>query len=134
SDGAHIMGLAVASDGTICGGTAFPMRFFSFNPRTDQWINRDCFNQWNTVAPLGDRFFIGAYPTGSLLEWTPSEDWVPTKKDDPACNPRHLFEAHPTIGRPHALLAHPDGRFVILAGTPGYGLTGGGLLLWDRQT
>ena len=29
---AHIMGLA-AADGTICGGTAFPMRFFSSTPR-----------------------------------------------------------------------------------------------------
>src|SRR5690606_31524441 len=49
SEGAHIMGLAAASDGSICGGTAFPMRFFSFNPRTDRWINRECFSQWNTV-------------------------------------------------------------------------------------
>ena len=24
-----------APDGTICGGTAFPMRFFSYNPETD---------------------------------------------------------------------------------------------------
>lgn len=31
SEGAHIMGLAAAPDGAICGGAAFPMRFFSFN-------------------------------------------------------------------------------------------------------
>ncbi len=32
SEGAHLMGVAVAPDNTICGGTAFPMRFFSYDP------------------------------------------------------------------------------------------------------
>jgi hypothetical protein len=32
------------------------------------------------------------------------------------------------------LLAHPDGHTLVLAGTPGYGYTGGGLLFWDRKT
>ena len=40
----------------------------------------------------------------------------------------------PTINRPHELLATPDGKWVFLAGTPGYGHTGGGLLLWNRET
>ncbi|MGQ9733328.1 MAG: Vgb family protein, partial [Candidatus Zipacnadales bacterium] len=61
SEGAHIMGLAVAPDGTICGGTAFPMRFFSYNPTTDTWVNRASYGQWNTVARQGDRFFVGGY-------------------------------------------------------------------------
>ena len=45
-----------------------------------------------------------------------------------------MTESTPTINRPHKLLAHPDGRTLVLAGTPGYGLTGGGLLFWDRPT
>jgi hypothetical protein len=32
------------------------------------------------------------------------------------------------------LLAHPNGKTVVMAGTPGYGLTGGGMLFWDRDT
>jgi hypothetical protein len=55
-------------------------------------------------------------------------------KNDPKGNPRYLTEVTPTIHRPHDLLVHPDGRHVILAGTPGYGWTGGGLLFWDRKT
>jgi len=133
SEGAHIMSVAVAPDGTICGGTAFPMRFFSFDLRADRWINRDCHGQWNTVGRQGERFFVGGYPTGFLLEWNPSGEWVPTKLDDPDTNPRHLIACHPAIGRPHTLLAHSDGNLVAVAGTPGYGLTGGGLLLWDRK-
>jgi len=134
SEGAHIMGLAAAPDGTICGGTAFPMRFFSYNPRTDQWINRECYGQWNTVARQGDRFFAGGYGGGFLLEWDPSRPWGPTEQGKPGCNPLFLTECEPTINRPHDLLAHPDGKTLVLAGTPGYGYTGGGLLFWDRET
>jgi len=134
SEGAHVMGLAVAPDGTICGGTAFPMCFFSYNPRTDEWIRRPSYGQWNTVARQGDRFFVGGYTGGFLLEWDPSRPWVPTEKGKPDCNPRFLTETAPTINRPHDLLAHPDGRTLVLAGTPEYGYTGGGLLFWDRET
>jgi hypothetical protein len=134
SEGAHIMGLATAPDGTICGGTAFPMRFFSYNPKTDQWTNRESYGQWNTVARQGDRFFVGGYGAGFLLEWEPSKDWVPTEKGREDCNPLYLTECEPDINRPHRLLAHPDGKTLVLAGTPGYGYTGGGLLFWDRET
>jgi streptogramin lyase len=134
SMGAHIMGLAAAPDGSICGGTAFPMRFFSYHPKTDQWVHREAHGQWNTVARQGDRFFVGGYGGGFLLEWDPSREWVATVEGNDASNPRFLTQCSPTINRPHDLLAHPDGKTLVLAGTPGYGYTGGGLLFWDRQT
>jgi len=134
SEGAHIMGLAVAPDGTICGGTAFPMRFFSYDPQTDEWTNRASYGQWNTVARQGDRFFVGGYGGGFLLEWDPSRQWVPTEKGNGESNPLFLTQCTPTIHRPHDLLAHPDGKTLVLAGTPGYGYTGGGLLFWDGET
>jgi len=134
SEGAHIMGIAAAPDGTVCGGTTFPMRFFSYNPKTDQWINRECYGQWNTVARQGERFFVGGYGGGFLLEWDPARPWVATEKGKPDCNPLFLTECTPPIHRPHDLLAHPDGKTLVLAGTPGYGYTGGGLLFWDRET
>ena len=134
SEGAHLMGLAAAPDGTICGGTTFPMRFFSYNPKTDTWLNRASYGQWNTVARQGDRFFVGGYTGGFLLEWDPSRSWVPTEKGRPDSNPLFLTECRPTINRPHDLLAHPDGKTIVLAGTPDYGYTGGGLLFYDRET
>jgi hypothetical protein len=134
SEGAHIMGIAAASNGTACGGTAFPMRFFSYNPADDTWVNRTAYGQWNTVAGTDSLFYVGGYTGGFLLEWNPAEEWVDTKKGAPDCNPQFLAQAKPTINRPHDLLVHPDGRHVILAGTPGYGLTGGGLMIWDRET
>jgi streptogramin lyase len=133
SEGAHIMGLCAAPDGTICGGTAFPMRFFSYDPREDKWVNRDCYGQANTVTSTKDRFFIGGYTHGFLLEYDPSKPWVPTAKGNPDSNPRLLTECDATINRPHGLLASPDGNIIVMAGTPGYGFTGGGLLIYDRR-
>jgi hypothetical protein len=126
--------LAAASDNTICGGTTFPMRFFSYNPAGDRWVNHKAHGQWNTVAATDSVFYAGGYGGGFLLEWDPAKPWVDTKKGDPKSNPLFLHEAKPTINRPHDLLVYPDGRHVILAGTPGYGLTGGGLMIWDRMT
>ena len=134
SEGAHIMGLAAAPDGTICGGTAFPMRFFSYNPDTDLWTNRASYGQWNTVARQGDRFFVGGYGGGFLLDWDPAQKWIATVKGRQDGNPLFLTQSSPTINRPHELLPHPDGKTLVLAGTPGYGYTGGGLLFWDRAT
>jgi hypothetical protein len=128
------MAVAAAPDGTICGGTAFPFRSFSYDPRKDEWTYRDVYGQWNTVARQNDRFFAGIYGGGGLLEWDPAKPWVDTVPGKKESNPLFLVESAPTINRPHKLLAHPDGRTLVLAGTPGYGFTGGGLLFWDRQT
>lgn len=134
SEGAHMMGLAAAPDGTICGGTAFPMRYFRYDPRSDEWTNRASFGQWNTVRTHKDRFFVGGYTGGFLLEWDPEQPWAATTKDgDPKQNPRWRTETAPAINRPHCLRATADGRYVLMGGTPGYGYTGGGLLIWDRQ-
>ncbi|MBT4098167.1 MAG: hypothetical protein HOM68_10030 [Gemmatimonadetes bacterium] len=133
SEGAHLMGVAAAPNDTICGGTAFPMRFFQFDPPTGAWTNRASHGQWNTVARQGDRYFVGGYTGGFLLEWNPFATWVDTEPEQIDTNPRFLAASAPSINRPHALLAHPNGRHLVLGGTPGYGLTGGGILLWDRQ-
>lgn len=133
SEGAHIMALCAAPNDTICGGSAFPMRFFSFDPKADTWVNREAFLQFNTVVRQGDRWYTGGYGHGFLLEWDPTQPWKNTKKGEDS-NPLWLAESEPDINRPHDLLAHPDGKTLVLAGTPGYGFTGGGLLFWNRET
>jgi hypothetical protein len=134
SEGAGVMGVDVAPDGTVTGGTWFPMRCFSYDPKADKWANRKAYGQFNAVVRQGDRYFFGGYPGGFLLEWDPSKPWVDTVKDKPDCNPLFITACTPTIHRPHKLLAHPDGKTIVLAGTPEYGHTGGGLYFWDRET
>jgi hypothetical protein len=132
TEGSHIMSVTADPAGTLWGGTTFPMRSFAFDVRTGESANRESYGQWNTVAAAGGMRLVGGYGKGFVLEWDPSEPWVATTKNRPS-NPRYAGDAYPHIDRPHKLLALPDGRTVILAGTPAYGATGGGLLFWNRQ-
>lgn len=132
SDGAIVMGLGTSPDGTITGGTAFPMRQFIFHPKTNTWVNQAAYGQFNTLARQGKKVFFGVYPYGSLLEWDPAQPWVATVKKEAGTNPVYHTEVSPVIHRPHRLMAHPDGNTIIMGGTPEYGYTGGGLLFWDR--
>ena len=134
SEGAHVMAVCTAPNNTICGGTAFPMRFFGYDPVADQWLNRPGLCQWNTVTRQRDRFYVGGYGHGILLEWDPAKPWVDPEKDNPKSNPLYVTDTHPDINRPHELLSHPDGQTIVLAGTPGYGYTGGGVYIWNRET
>lgn len=120
SDGAIVMGAAASPDGKIVGGTAFPMRYFSYDPKKDTWENLYAPGQFNAMTRQGDSLFFAVYPRGSLQRWD-------------ANKATRLIECTPDIHRPHRLLAYSDGKTLIMAGTPEYGYTGGGLLFWDRQ-
>ena len=135
SEGAHLMGLATAPNGTIAGGTAFPMCFFNYDPATDEWTNHPCWGQWNVVVPGNDRFYVGVYLGGGLLEWDPNRQWVPLEDSSGEHNPRRLHRStSPEIVRPSCMIVHPDGKTLILGGTPAYGHTGGGMLIFDLET
>ncbi len=133
SEGAILMGVNLAPDGTIYGGTAFPMRSYTYDPKTDTMENRASYGQWNTITTIKDKIFVGGYGAGFLLEWDPSKPWVPTVIGNAGSNPLFHTQVTPTIHRPHALLALADESMVIMGGTPQYGYTGGGLLFWDRK-
>ncbi|WP_157970362.1 Vgb family protein [Albibacterium indicum] len=120
SEGAWVMGIGVSPDNKISGGTSFPMRFFSYDPVQDRWENKAAPGQFNALTRQDDAFFFGVYPGGSLIEWRDGK-------------PVHFIKTTPVIHRPHRLLAYPDGKTLILGGTPEYGYTGGGLLFWDRE-
>lgn len=132
SEGAWVMGVSTAPDGTIAGGTTFPMRFFNFDPKTGKMVNKAAFGQFDAQAIQGDRLYFGVYPSGSLLEWDPSKPWVDTKEGADT-NPLYLTASSQLTHRPHRVLAYPDGKTIIMTGTPAYGFTGGGLVFWDRE-
>ena len=134
SEGAHIMEIAALPDGKIGGGSAFPMRFFTFDPATGLNRHEDVLVQTNVLDYQGGHVFIGGYTEGILLDLDPARPWVAPRKDKPDGNPRMLTLCEPDINRPHAILAHPDGHTIVMGGTPGYGHTGGGLLFWDRAS
>lgn len=134
SDGAIVMGIGTAPDGTIVGGTAFPMRFFNYDIKTDKWVNRAALGQFNALVNQGKKVFFGVYSGGHLIEWDPYKPWVATEVNNKSSNPLYLTTVSPTIIRPFRIIAHPDGKTIIMGGTPEYGATGGGLLFWDNET
>ena len=132
--GAPLTTVAVAPNQTVCGGTMFPMRFFCYDPATSEWLNWESFGQSNTVLTQSNRLYVGGYSGGFLLAWNPVKKWNFTHRDKVESNPRFLTDCKPTIDRPHDLIAIDNGQTVVMAGTPGYGYTGGGLLFWNRET
>lgn len=132
SEGALVMGVGAAPNGTIVGGAAFPMRFFSFNPKEKTIRHLPAYGQFNAMAGSNDRFYFGVYPQGALLEWNPSSSWINTRKEV-VSNPQWLAASVLSTHRPHRILATADNNTIIMSGTPEYGYTGGGLLLWNKK-
>ncbi len=134
SQGAYIMSVGLGPKGTICGGTTHPKYFFNYDPETKQLTSRSCQGQWNTLAVQKDKLFIGSYIKGQLMEWDPLKEWNPTKQNQLDGNPFIDHECSPDIYRPYRLLVHADGKTIIMAGSPDYGYTGGGLLFWNSDS
>lgn len=132
SEGGWVVGIGASPDGTIVGGSSFPMRFFSFNPKTNAWISHPAYGQFNTQARLENRVYFGSYGGGTLLEWDPASPWINTVEGEKT-NPLYLASSVLFTHRPLRVLPYPDGKTVILSGEPEYGYTGGGLLFWDRE-
>lgn len=117
SEGASVMSLAIV-DAEVVGATTFPMRRFRWRPDTG-YVHDEAQGQWNVVLAHGHDVVAGAYPGGVLVEWPGGGV------------PRALASGSPDVHRPHDLIVVDEGRLAILAGTPAYGLRGGGLVFAD---
>lgn len=136
SSGAKIISLAVGPDGRVYGSTAHPMRFFVYDPQTNEVTDMGGLervgggNFPNLVAQ--DRFVVGAaYNGGYLYTFDTTRPWDPNRASDP--NPKHLTTYSAPLARPRAIVAHPDGRHVVVGGFSGYGSVGGSLAILDVQ-
>ncbi len=139
SPGLGIYSMVAGPDGMIYGATGLPLRIWRFDPATGEMRDGGLgnhgghVNQW---VRQGDLLYGAVYSSGSLIEYDPAQPY----DDSPileSTNPRHLHGGGPAAnlyGRPHALLAHPDGRHVILGGNAARVETGGGMVIYDTQT
>ena len=136
SEGSYILSIIGGPDGRLYGSTGHPLRVYCIDPETGETTNRGLLNysgHLNALTVQGGKLYGARYSGGALHEYDPSKPWADRAKGAKR-NPVLLKSAAPTINRPHALLATADGRYVIMAGTPGYGRTGGGLLFYDLKT
>ncbi|MEC3878313.1 hypothetical protein [Parapedobacter sp. 10938] len=135
TEGTWVMGIAASPDKkSIIGGSAFPMRLLEYAVATGEWGHDAAYGQYNALTTHGKYAFFASYPRGDLIVWDTEKPYTGAKRGDPHANPRLLVSCSPVIHRPHRVLAHPDGKTVIMGGTPDYGYTGGGLLFYDLDT
>lgn len=139
STGVNIYTIIAGPDGKIHGATGIPLRVWNLDPATGALWNRGLGGYGghiNQFARQGDVFYGAVYSTGSLLRYDPQQpyDDAPMQTGK---NPRQVHysdRARDLYGRPHAVLAHPDGRHVLVGGNAARVLLGSGLLIYDIQT
>ena len=137
SDGCGTMSIAQPSDGNIYGGTWFPMRLFKLDTKTGEMSNFPINLQPNTIVARDNFLYIGAYSGGYVLRFDCNKPWLSV----PEYTQQHL-ETNPAFycmykrecNRPHAIMVSPDGKTVLMGGTPAYGATGGGLVIVNPET
>jgi len=139
STGVNIYTIVAGTDGKIHGATGIPLRIWHFDPVTGQLENRGLGGYGghiNQFSRHGDKLFGAVYSDGALLEYDPRLPY----DDAPmatSTNPRRVHfsdRARDLYGRPHAVLAPPDGRHVLVGGNAARVLLGSGLLIYDRES
>jgi hypothetical protein len=134
SEGAGILSIHKGPDGALYGSTGHPLRLYRLDPLTGELSNhglKGYLGHLNAMASQRGIVFGARYGGGALHGYDISKPWQDRDEDDP--NPRLYGQSAPDINRPHVLLAHPDGRHLIMGGTPGYGRTGGGMFIYDLE-
>lgn len=135
SEGAHLLGVVNGPDGRLYGSSGHPLYIYAFDPKTGAFESFPLTGEnghLNAMVTARGKLYGALYGGGILWEYDPAQPWdyAPGR----AVNPRRLADGSSVIGRPHALIAHPDGRHLVMTGTPGYGLTGGGMMIYDFDT
>lgn len=130
AEGARIYSLA-GYNGDVFGSTGLPAITFRLNadggaiPRTQVPAVLHM-NVWTVQA---GKLYGGAYSNGYLFEYDSATalegGFKPVFTDD---------EARDFFGRPYELIAHPDGKTVIMTGNAARAREGGGMLLYDTAS
>ena len=134
TDGSWVMNVVTSPDNKcIIGGSSFPFRMFQYDPTVDSWERRSAYGQFNAFATNETSIFFGSYPHGDLVEW----DYKNTRLGESQSAQSYskiLYQCDPVVYRPHRVLTTSDQQIVVMGGTPQYGYTGGGLLIYDLSS
>ncbi len=134
TEGSWSLGVITGPDGKLYGGTAFPMQMYSFDPATGSFKNFSEYSQLNAMTAFNGFIYSGGYPRGDLIQYDPLKPWISPSGKPSTNNPAYLFNCNPVINRPHRIKGLSDKKTIVLSGTPAYGHTGGGLLIWNTET
>jgi hypothetical protein len=150
--GPKVTSVALGPNGMLYASTAHPMHLVACDPL------KGSVNDMGPVPAVGGGNFCAMvngsgklygcdYAHGGLWEYDPGKPWNPptTKiwkkdysKDEKAlladCNPRLLAQWKYWITRPRAILFHPDKEHVLMSGYGDYGVSGGGMGVYNIKT
>ena len=124
TQGAALTFVCATGDNKVCGGTRFPMHTFYYSAGDNKFDSKQLPRQPNVMAALGSRLYVAAYPDGKLFQ----------ESENGKNEFDELLNSYPTINRPHAMVIMGGGSQIALAGTPEYGMTGGGMMFWNRSS
>jgi hypothetical protein len=132
--GPDVYSTVAGPGGKIYGSTGHPLRIYQFNPEDGSFEHHGVEGMnghWNAITRMGDMLYGAQYGPAIFWRYDPERPWRPESPSDP--NPQRLVVMSPEIGRPHAIVGLPSADKVVVAGTPGYGRTGGGLMVFDAS-
>lgn len=130
--GPDIYSIVAGPEGKFYGSTGHPLRIFQFDPKDGSFEHhgvKGMNGHWNAITRMGNVLYGAQYGPAIFWRYDPQRTWQPDSPSDP--NPQRLLVMSPEIGRPHAIFGFPSTGKVVVAGVPGYGRTGGGLMIFD---
>ncbi len=139
SPGVPVYSMVAGPDGNIYGATGNPCHLWRLQPDTgemDDW--RVGGGHLNQLVLQNGKIYGGKYSQGSIYEFDPSNLFRDEEKTRirwrSVQEGSYGFRGDPDmVGRPYAMLAHPDGRHVVMGGNPARVEIGGGLLIVDIE-
>lgn len=138
TNGAGLSGLAVGPDGKLYGSSNHPAHVFTLDPAAG--VLRDL----GHLTSLGGgnfpgfassgQFLVGATygNAGAFYEYDTARPWNPDDENSDAANPR-LLRQFREVQRPRSVVKLDNGK-ILFGGYGGYGVTGGGILIYDPAT
>lgn len=139
STGVTIYTIVSGPNGKIYGSTGVPLRVWSFDPATGEMWNSGIggYNgHINQFVRQGDKLYGAVYSGGQLLEYDPFKPFDDVNMNL-SKNPRQVHRDPAAVdlyGRPNAVLAHSDGRHILVGGKAARVVRGSGMLIYDIET
>jgi len=134
--GTRLWDIFSGPDGRIYGNTETPITLFAHNP--DSGETEVLGNPVGHAGQVYDSTWIdgklhmAAYSDCSYTIWDPALPW--SFGTEEGSNPRRIGDTTREVQRAGDLILAPDGKHTIVAGIPGYGKSGGGLVFVDPAT
>jgi len=120
-------------DGRIYGNTHTPITLFAYDPATgeNEVLGNPVGHAGQVYAStwIDGKLHMAAYSDCTYTVWDPALEW--NFGEEETSNPRRIGKTSRELQRAGDLILAPDGKHTIVAGQPGYGKSGGAIVIVD---